>query len=135
MQPTLPLVVSRLGQVQHTMRIFAKLGCLYFDGQQHQVPCPSIKVIDLQTGAELRWCQIADSVTGEFERFISKPEPLRSRGWMDEKDEVLQIPKRVQGVTKLRIEVSPCPNPSCKICGRICGVHQQAQGLPDPTVH
>lgn len=100
------------------MRIFAKLGCLYLDGMQHKPPVPTVKVIDMASGKELRWCRLADDQTGEFERFTSRPEPLRSRGWLGESPKTLSIPKKERGITPLLISVTPCPNPSCSICGR-----------------
>lgn len=104
------------------MRIFAKLGCLYFDGAQHKSPMPSIKVVDLYTGNELRWCRLADDVTGEYERFVSRPQPLRSKSWLTEPAKNVGVPRLVKGQSLLRIEFAPCPDPSCPICRRIIDV-------------
>jgi hypothetical protein len=95
------------------MEIRATQGWLFIDGLPHSKPFPKIKVTDLVTGEELRYCNYANTETGVARRLKVVNNILRTNKKLH--------PIILEVQTKLKIEITPCENPLC-LCCRSFGV-------------
>lgn len=98
------------------MRIYAAKGRLYLNGVPHDEPFPKVKVVNKQTGREIRFCKLADDETGEWVAFVKRgPHDRRFVLGPD------GFPRKVEGIDPLVIEATRCDSPGCKACNYIFG--------------